>query len=98
MDVDNKLIDPFLPFQLYFEHFLKKLAVDSLKMKADEYKHLREEHTQDWIIDELQKTSLEKGLASYSLRALRDALLRNHGIASRTHQEWQPPKVLGMFC
>lgn len=73
------------------------MAVDTLKMDANEYKHLMEEHTQDWIIDELQKRSFEKGLASYDLRALREALQKNQSIANRTHQEWQPPKVLEMF-
>lgn len=73
------------------------MAVDSLKMDADEYKHLREKNTQDWIIDELQRRSFEKGIASYNLRALREALLRNQSISNRTHQEWQPPKVQVMF-
>lgn len=79
--------------QLQFENYLTKLAVDSLKMDADEYKQLREEHTQDWVMEELQKRSFEKGIAAYSLRALREALLRNQSIANRTHQEWQPPQV-----
>ncbi|XP_078372526.1 mycocerosic acid synthase-like isoform X4 [Oculina patagonica] len=79
--------------QLYFDNVLKRMAVDTLKMDANEYKHLMEEHTQDWIIDELQKRSFEKGLASYDLRALREALQKNQSIANRTHQEWQPPKV-----
>jgi len=79
--------------QLQFENFLTKLAVDSLKMDAEEYKQLRETHTQDWIIEELQKRSFEKGIATYSLRALREALLRNQSIADRTHREWQPPQV-----
>ena len=93
VNVVNKLVNPFLSFQLYFENFLEKLAVDSIKMEADEYKNLREEHTQDWIIDELQERSFEKGLAAYNLRALRDALLRNQSIANRTFHEWQPPEV-----
>jgi len=62
-------------------------------MDVDEYKQLKEAHTQDWIIEELQKRSLEKGIATYNLRALREALLRNQSIANRTHQEWQPPQV-----
>lgn len=82
-----------LSFQLFFEHFLTKLAVESLKMDEDEYKHLREEHNQGWIIDELQRRSREKGLPDYSLRALREALLKNLSIANRTFQEWQPPQV-----
>ena len=97
MHAVNKLVNPFLSFQLYFENFLEKLAVDSFKMGADEYKHLRKEHTEDWIIDEFQKRSLEKGLATFNLRALRDALLGNQSISNRTHQEWQPPEVQGMF-
>ena len=74
------------------------MAVDSLKMEANEYRQLRENNTQDWIIDELQRKSFENGLATYNLRTLREALLRNHSISSRTHQEWQPSKVRVMFC
>ena len=92
------MIGSFLSFQLFFKNFLTKLAVDSLKMEADEYKHLREEHNQDWIIDELQRRSREKGLPDYNLRALRDALLKNLSIANRTFQEWQPPQVWDVFC
>ena len=69
------------------------MAVDSLKMDADEYKHLRERNTQDWIIEELQRRSFEKGIASHDLRALREALLKNQSVSHRTHQEWQPAKV-----
>ena len=82
-----------LCLQVQFENFLTKLAVDSLKIDADEYKQLRETHTQEWIIEELQKRSLEKGIATYSLTALREALLTNQSISNRTHQEWQPPRV-----
>ena len=87
----------FLSFQLFFENFLAKLAVDSLKMEADDYNHLRKEHNLDWIIDELQRRSREKGLRDYSLRALREALLKNSSIANRTFEEWQPPQVRDMF-
>ena len=62
-------------------------------MEEDECKHLKEEHNQDWIIDELQRKSREKGLPDYSLRALREALLKNLSIANRTFKEWQPPQV-----
>ncbi|KAJ7385705.1 hypothetical protein OS493_013734 [Desmophyllum pertusum] len=79
--------------ELQFENYLKKLALDSLKMTADEYRQLREEHNQDWVIDELQRRSLEKGLAAYNLRSLRESLLKDQTIASRTHQGWQPPEV-----
>ena len=64
-------------------------------MSADEYKQLREEHNQDWVIDELERRSLEKGLAAYNLRALRESLMKDQSAASRTHQEWQPPEVRG---
>lgn len=84
-----------LSIQLQFESYLEKLAVDSLKMNVDEYKQLRDTHTQDWIIDELQKRSLTKGLSTYNLRTLREALLRNQTFANRTHQEWQPAEVRG---
>lgn len=72
---------------------MEKLAVDSLKMSVDEYRQMRETHSQDWTVDELQKRSLTKGLTTYDLRTLRDALLRNQTIANRTHQEWQPAEV-----
>ncbi|XP_020601133.1 uncharacterized protein LOC110040258 [Orbicella faveolata] len=79
--------------QLAFENFLAKLAVDSLKMEAEEFKTLRKKHTQDWVIDELQRRSFEKGLANYNLRALRRALLTNHKVSFRTFKEWQPAEV-----
>lgn len=67
-------------------------------MAADEYRQLREEHNQDGAIDELQRRSLEKGLTTYNLKALRESLLRDQTIASRTHHEWQPPEVRDIFC
>ena len=67
-------------------------------MDEDEYKHLRQEHNQGWIIDELQRRSREKGLPGYSLRALREALIKNLTIANRTFQEWQPPQVYKDPC
>ena len=73
------------------------MATDYLKMESNEYKQLRERNTQDWMIDELQRRCSEKGLATYNLRTLREALLRNLSISNRTHQEWQPPKVRGML-
>ena len=93
---ENELIC-FSHLQLVFETFLANLAVDSLKMKDEEFKTLREMHTQDWVIDELQKRSFEKGLANYNLRALRKALLTNHSISFRTFKEWQPAKVWDIF-
>jgi len=66
-------------------------------MEADEYNHLRKEHNLDWMIDELQRRSRDKGLPDYSLRALREALLNNLSIAKRTFEEWQPPQVRDMF-
>ena len=72
---------------------MEKLAVDSLKMNVDEYREMKERHSQDWIIDELQKRSLTRGLTTYNLRTLKEALLRNQTFANRTHQEWQPAEV-----
>jgi len=66
-------------------------------MEPDEFKTLREMHTQDWIIDEIQRRSIEKGLANYNLRALREALLKNQIISFRTFKEWQPAEVWYMF-
>lgn len=83
----------FIPLQLSFENFLTKLAVDSLKMEAEEFKNLREMHTQDWVIDELERRSFEQGLANYNLRALRNALLANYRVSVRTFKEWQPAEV-----
>ena len=76
---------------------MKKLALDSLKMTANEYQQLREEHNQDEAIEELQRRSLEKGLTAYNLKALRESLLNDQTIASRTHHKWQPPEVWDMF-
>ena len=67
-------------------------------MGADEYRHLRGKHNQDGAIDELQRRSLEKGLTTHNLRALRESLLRDQTIASRTHHEWQPPEVRDVIC
>ena len=83
----------FSPLQLAFENFLAKLAVDSLKMEAEEFKTLSEMHTQEWIIDELQRRGFEKGLANYNLRALRKALLTNLHVSLRIFKEWQPAEV-----
>ena len=85
------------PLQVGFESFLAKLAVDSLKMNAEEFKTLREVHTQDWVIDEVQRRSFEKGLPNYNLRGLRKALLTNHSVSFRTFKEWQPAKVWDIF-
>ena len=78
---------------MQFENFLTKMAVDSLEIGADEYRQLREQHDQEWIINELQRKSLEKGLPGYNLNALRESLLRDQSVAGRTHLEWQPPEV-----
>ena len=72
---------------------MERLAVDALKMTTDEYQLLREEHNQDWIVAELQRRSLEKGLHSYNLKALKESLLRDNKISGRTYFEWQPPEV-----
>lgn len=80
-------------FQIQFENYLKKVAVDSLKMTADEFQHLREEHNQNWVIDELQRESLGKRIVQYNLRALKESLTRDHNVASRTHLDWQPSEV-----
>ena len=84
-------------FQVQFENFLKKLAVNSLKMTMEEYEHLREDCNQECTIDELQNRSLEKGLSLYNLKALKDSLLRDQEIASRAHQAWQPPEVCDLL-
>lgn len=62
-------------------------------MTADEYQHLRENNTQDEVIEELQKLCHEKGLLTHDLKALRESLLMNHRISRRTHLEWQPQEV-----
>ena len=82
---------------LQYESYLEKLALGSLKMNVSEYRQLRETHTQDWIIDELQNRSITKGLTSYNLRTLREALLTNQTIANRTYHEWQPAEVNSIF-
>lgn len=80
-------------FQFQFDNYLKKLAVDSLKMTVDEYQILKEEHNQAWMIAELQRRCLEKGLHGSNLQALKESMLSNHKVAVRTHFEWQPPEV-----
>ena len=76
---------------------MRKLAIDSLKIPDDEYQRLREEHNQDWVIDELQRRFLEKGISATNLRTLRESLKRNQTVATRTHFEWQPSKVWHIF-
>lgn len=72
---------------------MRRLAIDSMRIAADEYQHLREEHDQDWIVDELQKRSLEMGIATYNLTALRESLMKDQILATRSHHEWQPSEV-----
>ena len=62
-------------------------------MTSDEYQKMREENTKEWIIEELEKRVLEKGLAVFNLRTLRESLLKNQIVASRTHLDWQPAEV-----
>ena len=76
---------------------MRKFAIDLLKIPDDEYQRLREEHNQDWVIDELQRRSLENGIAGPNLRTLRDSLSRNQTVATRTYLEWQPPEVWHIF-
>lgn len=83
---------PFL-FQIQFEKFLETLAINTLKITADKYRELREEHTQDWIIVEVQKKASEEGRAVYNLTSLRESLRRDDSIATKGFNEWQPPKV-----
>ena len=66
-------------------------------MTGDEYRHLREEHNQERVINELQRRSLEKGLAAYNLSVLRESLLRDQSVATRTHHEWQPAEVWNLL-
>ena len=72
---------------------MRKLAVDSLKIPDDEYQRLREEHSQDWVIDELQRRLLENGIAAPNFKTLRESLMRDQTVATRTYLEWQPPEV-----
>ena len=88
----------FNPSQLQFENYLRKLAVESLKIPTDEYETLNEERDQEWIIDELQRRSLEQNVSAYDLRALRESLLRDHDLVTRTHNQWQPPEVRSPYC
>ena len=62
-------------------------------MTSDEYQQLTRGHNQDWIIDELEKRSLERGLVSYNLRTLLESLQKDQIFASKTHNEWGPPEV-----
>ena len=62
-------------------------------MTSDEYHKMREENTKEWIVDELEKRGLERSLAIYNLRTLRESLLKDQMVASRTHLQWQPAEV-----
>ena len=67
-------------------------------MTSDEYHHMREENTKEWIIEELEKRAFEKGVANFNLRTLRESLLKDQIVASRTHVEWQPAEVQEDLC
>ena len=67
-------------------------------MTSDEYHKMREENTKEWIIEELEKRAFEKGLANFNLRTLRESLLNDQIVASRTHIEWQPAEVQEDLC
>ena len=76
---------------------MRGLAIDSMKISPDEYQHLRQEHDQDWIVYELQKRSLEMGITAYNLADLRESLLKDQILATRSHHEWQPSEVWRVF-
>ena len=76
---------------------MRRLAIESMKIAADEYQHLREEHDLDWIVDELQRRSLEMGITAYNLTALRESLMKDQILAARSHHEWQPSEVWDVF-
>ena len=61
-------------------------------MTTDEYHNMREENTKEWIIEELEKRGFEKGLANFNLRTLRESLLKDQVVASRTHVECSPQR------
>ena len=69
------------------------MAIETMKMSAEDYRQLTEEHTQDWVVDELQRKILDEGLAAYNLRSLRESLQRDSSIAKKALLKWQPPKV-----
>ena len=72
---------------------MKKLATHSLNMAVEEYDLMRNERSQDWIIDEIQKRCQEKGLAVSNIRSLKESLQNDQTVAARTHREWQPSLV-----
>lgn len=72
---------------------MKKLATHSLNMAVEEYKQMRDERSQEWVIDEVQKRCEEKGLAVPNIRSLKESLQNDQTVAARTHSEWQPSEV-----
>ena len=54
---------------------------------------MRDERSQEWVIDEIQKRCQEKGLAFSSIRSLKESLQKDQTVAARTHSEWQPSEV-----
>ena len=76
---------------------MRKLAVNSLNITVEEYQLLREEKGEDWVIDEIERRSSEKAIATYNLRSLKDSLLTDQSVAARTHMEWQPSEVRALF-
>ena len=72
---------------------MKKLATNSLNMAVEEYELMRDERSQEWVNDEVQKRCQEKGLAVSNIRFLKESLQKDQTVAARTHREWQPSEV-----
>ncbi|XP_048587065.1 mycocerosic acid synthase-like polyketide synthase isoform X2 [Nematostella vectensis] len=86
-------ITPEDQVELQFEEYMLRIAVKSLKMREDEYQSLRKKHSMSEMLDLLQKRSRDLDLSLFSLQAMWDSLLHDQVISSKTHDEWEPPKV-----
>ena len=69
------------------------MAVNSLSMSTEEYKHLREGETLDNTMQCLQQIALDKRIPLHDLRELRASVSHDNHVATQKHREWKPPQV-----
>ena len=79
--------------KVQFEAYLAKMAVETLKMTAEEYQALKMRNNQRRFMETLYQRARAMNVTMHDLEALYLSLLHDHKVASRTHLEWQPPEV-----
>lgn len=79
--------------QVQFEAYLAKMAVETLKMTAEEYQALKTRNNQRRFMETLYQRARAMNVTMHDLEALYISLLHHYKVASRTHLEWQPAEV-----